>query len=117
MAYAFPFNSMKVFDQSNWERLISLLTMDGRMKGVIYETATVNPSNLADGAGETISVTVTGAALGDHVIAVPGADMTDVVWSASVISANTVEIRVQNESLSARDIASSTWKFIVLDLT
>lgn len=117
MAYSFPFDSMKVFDQSTWERLISLLTMDGRLKGVIYETSTVNPGSLVDGAGQTISVTVTGAALGDHVTAVPGADMTDVVWSASVISANTVEVRVQNESLSTRDIASSTWKFIVLDLT
>lgn len=117
MATAYPFNSLKVFDQPSWERLVNILTLGGIVKGLIYETSTVNPASLSDGAGATISVTVTGAALGDHVIAVPGADMTDVVWSASVISANTVEIRVQNESLSTRDIASSTWKFIIVDLT
>lgn len=117
MAYNYPFNSMTVFDQPTWERLLNLLTLDGRLKGIIYETSTINPGSLNDGAGSTHSVTVTGAALGDHVIAVPAADMIDTVWSASVISSNTVEVRIQNESLSTRDIASSTWKFIILDLT
>jgi hypothetical protein len=81
---------------------------------VIPHRATVNPGSLADGAGETVSITVPGAALGDTVLCGPGADLLDVVFSASVVAANTVEIRFQNEAGATRDIASSTWNITVL---
>jgi len=81
---------------------------------VILHQATINPGSLADGAGETVSVTVPGAALGDTVLCGPGTDVLDVLFSASVVAANTVEIRFQNESTGTRDIASSTWNLTVL---
>lgn len=114
MADRYDLVSLNPSDPVKWESLVKALTLGGRLKAVIYETATVNPASLADGAGSTIAVTVAGAAVGDHVIAIPGADMIDVVYSASVVAANSVEVRVQNESASTRDVASSTWKFIVL---
>ncbi len=77
-------------------------------------TATVDPASLADAAGASTDVTVTGAALGDFVLLGPGVDVADVTVSAFVTAANTVTIRVQNESGGAVNLASSTWNILVL---
>jgi hypothetical protein len=82
---------------------------------VIYGTATVNPADMAAGAESNISVTITGVALGDLIIAAPGVLITDgVVWQAQVVSANTVKIVFANTTGDHIDIASSTWNFLVL---
>jgi len=76
-------------------------------------TATVDPASLADGAGASTEVTVTGAKLGDIVEVGPGVDVADVIVNAFVTAADTVTIRVQNESGGAVNLASSTWNIIV----
>jgi len=81
---------------------------------VALVTATVDPASLADGAGATSSVTVTGAALGDFVLVAAPVDLVDTTVTAYVQSANTVEIRVQNESGSGANLASGTWNICVL---
>jgi hypothetical protein len=77
-------------------------------------TTTYDAASLADGAGETKSVTVTGAALGDFVLATPLIDAIDLLWSAYVQAADTVEIKIQNEAGAARNLASTTWRILVL---
>lgn len=77
-------------------------------------TATVDPASLADGDGASIDVTVTGAKLGDFVLVGPGVDVSDVLVDARVTAADTVTIRVQNESGGTVDLASSTWNIMVL---
>lgn len=79
-------------------------------------TATFNPANLADGAGETTTVTVTGAALGDVALAAFSLDITGLTVTAYVSAANTVSIRLQNESGGAVDLASGTLTAVVLKL-
>ncbi len=74
-----------------------------------YTAATYDPNNLADGAGETNSFTVLGAALGDIAYATAPYDLQDLILTAYVQSANTVETRLQNESTGAIDLASGTW--------
>ena len=71
---------------------------------VLNGTAVLDPANLADGIGVNLSITVTGAVVGDFVLVAPG----------SVISANTVEVRLQNETTGAINLASSTWKAKVI---
>lgn len=74
-----------------------------------------DPASLADGAGETsASITVTGAALGDFVIVSAPYDLEDCIATAYVQAANTVEIRLQNESTATRDLGSGTWKVRVI---
>lgn len=74
-----------------------------------------NPGNLADGAGETsAAITVTGAALGDFVLVSAPYDLQDCIVTGYVQAANTVEIRLQNESTGAIDFASGTWRVQVL---
>lgn len=77
-------------------------------------TATVDPASLADGAGASTDVTVTGAAIGDFVLVAPGVDVVDLLVDARVTAANTVTIRVQNESGTGANLASSTWNIMVL---
>jgi hypothetical protein len=76
----------------------------------IEEAATIDPSSLADGAGETKTMTVTGAALGDFVMVAAPYDLQGISVTGYVSVANTVSIRLQNESGGVVDLASGTWK-------
>lgn len=77
-------------------------------------TTTLDVASFADGAGATSSVTVTGAQLGDFVFATPVIDAIDLLWNAYVQAADTVEIKVQNEAGGARNLASTTWRILIL---
>lgn len=81
---------------------------------VLNGSATKDPSSLVDGAGETLSFTVTGAALGDYVMVAAPYDLVDVSVTGYVSAADTVEVRIQNESTATVDLASGTWKVKVI---
>ena len=74
------------------------------------QTFTWNPGSLVDGAGETKSVAVTGAALGDFVVVSAPYDLQDMTATAYVQATDTVEVRLQNESTATVDLASGTWE-------
>jgi hypothetical protein len=75
---------------------------------------TWDPGNLADGVGETVSVSVPGAVLGDFVIVSAPYDLQDCTVTGYVQATDTVEVRLQNESTGARDLASGTWRVKIL---
>lgn len=75
-------------------------------------TATVDPASLADGAGATATVTCTGVALGDIIEFGPGVSLAGITVTVYP-TANTINIRIQNESGGGVNLASSTWNFIV----
>jgi len=70
--------------------------------------ATYNPASLADGAGATTTVTVTGAALGDFAEASFSLDLQGITMTAWVSAADTVSVRFQNESGGVLDLGSGT---------
>jgi len=76
-------------------------------------SATYDPPNLADGAGATTTVTVTGAALGDYASASFSLDTAGITITAWVSAANTVSVRFQNESGGPLDILSGTLRATV----
>lgn len=76
----------------------------GHLKG----TATYDAASLVDGAGETTTVTVTGAVLGDFAIWSHGVDVQGMTVTAYVSAADTVSVRVQNESGGTLNLASAT---------
>lgn len=81
---------------------------------VIVGSATVDPGDMAAGAEADVSVTIPGAAVGDIVRCGPGIAITAaIVYSASVISANTVRLSFINATGDHVNMASSSWKFIV----
>lgn len=76
-------------------------------------SATFDAGNLADGAGESTDVTVTGAALGDWVEVSFSLDVQDLILEGEVSAANTVTVRLQNESGGAVDLAEGTLRVLV----
>lgn len=97
---------------------IEALTGEGNVKRILFGSSTVNVASLADGAGATASITLSGVALGDIVLGVSfGVDLQDITVTGYVQSANTVEVRVQNESGGVIDMASTTVRVLVADVT
>jgi len=85
------------------------------LDSVFFKQATINPGSLADGVGETVQVTgVTGATLGDWVLVSASYDLQDITVTAYVQATGVVEIRIQNESGSTIDLASGTWRILVI---
>jgi hypothetical protein len=81
-----------------------------RASGALLQgTATYDPGSLADGAGVTTTVTVTGAALGDYVEGLSfSLDLQGITLTGYVSAADTVAVRFQNETTGALDLASGT---------
>ena len=76
---------------------------------------TLDAGNLTDGNGETDDVTVPGVALGDMVIgATLGVDLVGLTVTGYVSAADTVKFRIQNESGSTVNLASSTLRIVVV---
>lgn len=75
---------------------------------VFANSATYDPASLADGAGVTTTVTVTGAALGDHAEATFSNSLQGIMLFAWVSAADTVSVRFQNETGGVIDLASGT---------
>jgi hypothetical protein len=71
-------------------------------------SATFNPGNLIDGDGETTTVTVTGAALGDYAEASFSLDLQGITVTAWVSAADTVSVRFQNETGGTINLGSGT---------
>jgi len=81
----------------------------------IQGSTTWNPGSLADGAGETsAAITVTGAAFGDYVLVSAPYDLQGITCNGYVSAADTVKIRIQNETGNVIDLASGTWKVKVI---
>lgn len=77
---------------------------------------TYDPTSLADGAGVTTTVTVTGAVLGNFAMASFSLDLQGVLMQAWVSASNTVSVRFQNESGGVVDLSSGTLKAMVFQV-
>lgn len=77
---------------------------------IIDATVTWDPGSIADGDGETRSLTVTGAAFGDFVQVSAPYDLQDLQATAYVQASNTVEIRLDNNTGGAVNLGSGSWK-------
>lgn len=81
---------------------------------ILSATATLDFPSVAAGASQELTVTVTGAAVGDTVyLGAPAAIEAGLVWNGYVSATNTVKVRVTNVTGSAIDPASATWKVTV----
>lgn len=66
-------------------------------------------ASIADGAGSSFTISVTGASFGDKYAVTFSGSLQGVIVTAYVSSANVVTVRVQNETGAAVDFASGTW--------
>jgi hypothetical protein len=80
-------------------------------------TVSVNPASLADGAEADTSVTISGATVGDVVIMTPptaGLDAGILICGAWVSAADTVKVRLHNNSGGTVDVAAGTWAYCLI---
>lgn len=77
-------------------------------------SATHDFGSLLDGAGESVAITVSGAALGDIAMASLGVSTVGMTVTANVTAENAVTVRVQNESGATVDLASTTVRVLVI---
>jgi hypothetical protein len=83
-------------------------------KTVVSTTITFDPPSLATGAIAVSSgITVTGAAIGDHIELYPPYDTQGIAAQAQVSLANTIIISLHNRSAGTVDLASGTWGVVV----
>jgi len=86
----------------------------GLFQDIFKVSCTLDAGSLVDGAGESDTITVPGVALGDIVFGFSfGIDKAGIVCHAYVSAANTVTLRLQNESGGTVDLASTTVKVLV----
>lgn len=78
-------------------------------------TFTWDPASLVDGAGETSSAqSITGLRFGDQVLAAAGVSTSGALVYGYVDSSGSAKVRLQNETGSTVDLASSTWTLRIL---
>ena len=94
----------------NQAELIAMLTALRGLDG----SETYDAGSIADGDEEVGEVTVTGAALGDFVLASFSLDVADLAITAAVTAANTVTYQLLNNTGGAIDLASGTVRVRVL---
>ena len=78
---------------------------------------TWDAGSIADGDEEAKEITVTGANLGDYVLASLSIDVADLVLSAQVTAAGTVTASLLNNTGGAIDLASATLYVMVIQKT
>lgn len=71
-------------------------------------SATWNPGSIANGAEEAKEVTITGATLGDFVLASFSLDVADLLLDGQVTATNTVTCVLANNTGAAVDLGSGT---------
>ena len=85
------------------------------LAGLLTGSATYDAASLLDAAGATSTITVTGAALGDYVVGLScSVDLQGITLTGYVSAADTVSFRLQNESGGTLDLASATFRAVVL---
>lgn len=78
-------------------------------------SATFDPPSLADGAGTTTTVTVTGAVMGNFAIPAFSLSTQGITVTANVTAADTVTVRFQNETGGVIDLGSGTLSVAVFN--
>lgn len=80
----------------------------------LRNTAALDFASIAAAASADLTITVTGAAVGDSVaLALPAAPTAGLVFFAFVSAADTVTVRAMNITAGAVDAASATYGVIV----
>ena len=83
---------------------------------VLTATASLNFPSISAASQSDLTITVTGAAVGDEVImSLPAAPAAGLVFNAFVSAADTVTIRASNITASPVDAAAASYGVIVIN--
>lgn len=93
--------------------LADITAIRALFSGILTGSATWDAASIADGDMESKDVTVTGAAIGDFVMASMGVDVVDLGVSAQVTATNVVTVTLLNNTGGAVDLASTTVRVVL----
>jgi len=92
-----------------------IATNTAALAAFITDTATLDFPSISSNAQESLTMTVTGAAVGDTVMLGPPATIeAELSWSGFVSAADTVTIRVNHSHGGSINPASATWRVTVI---
>ena len=92
------------------------MTFDGQDFKIFTGQATLDFPSIGSNATETLTMTVSGATVGDSVaLGPPAAIEAGLTWAGVVTAADTVTIRLHNRTGGAIDPASATWRATVIE--
>ena len=90
-------------------------TSGATISKILSGSASLNFPSIAAAEQADLTITVTGAAVGDEVaLALPAAPAAGLVFNAFVSAANTVTIRASNITAAAVDAAAATYGVVVI---
>jgi len=81
---------------------------------IVFTSATVDPPSLTSVSEGSATCTILDVAVGDGVIAFPPYDMQQIAFAAYPSAANTVELTFINTGSTTVNLASGTWKFMIV---
>lgn len=88
----------------------------GGILNILTNTATLDYASIATLAYEDLTITVTGAKVGDSVaLGLPAAPLAGVVFNAWVSATDTVTIRANNYTGTSKDPASASYRVTVFN--
>ena len=87
------------------------------VESVLANSASLNFAEIAAAASADLTITVTGAAVGDEVaVGLPAAPTAGIIYQAFVSAANTVTVRATNITASPVNPAAQTFSVAVFKL-
>lgn len=99
---------------STTERYHLTAAQASNYKAFLHATATLDFPSIAANTTEELTITVTGAVVGSVVmLGPPSAIEAGLLWCGYVSAANTVTVRIHNQSGGAVNPASATWHVLV----
>lgn len=98
-------------DEKQHQNLMAL-TSNGIIKGMRIVTVSIDPPSMATTADGSDTGTIAGLAVGDGLIPFPLIDMQEIMFSANISAANTVEVSFYNTGSGTVNLAASIWRFL-----
>jgi hypothetical protein len=111
-----PVRSENGFQTISINSLTGTVTSGALVSNILVGTATLDFPSIAGALQDDLTITVTGAAVGDSVaLSLPAAPTVGISFNAFVSAANTVTVRATNTTAVAIDPASATYSVLVFN--
>ena len=82
---------------------------------IVVRTATIDPPSMATTVdGLVADVNVPDVAIGDAILAVPPYDTVNIIYQATAVSNNTLDVNFYNAGTGTTNLASGVWTFIII---
>lgn len=115
------YGGIRVIGNVRFDSTVKFGAAGTAISSYLSATASLNFPSIATHTTAELTITVTGAAVGDTVTVTPGAPVlgsanieAGLVWSGHVTAANTVSVRLLNGTAAAIDPIQRTWRASVI---